>query len=248
MATLTAVALEAYRSNLMRGLERLLWTSGFERVAGVDEAGRGALAGPVVAAAVIPDPSLLIPGVDDSKALDAVSRERLAELIRRTSLASAVVAVSPQAIDGTDILRATRVAMTAAVGTLVPYPDVAVVDAVWLRGLSCRCLAVIRGDQISYAVACASIIAKVERDRMMIELDREYPAYGFAAHKGYAAPEHLRALVGFGPCREHRLTFRRVLPRRDDPAVAAGGPVRDPSPAVAVSPAPEVLLSLPGGR
>lgn len=204
---------EAYRLRLLRGLEELLSCCGFSRIAGVDEVGRGSLAGPVVAAAVIVNDRCLIPGVDDSKCLTAPERERAAEAIRRTCVASTVVAIPADVIDRVNILQATRQAMTQAVSALRPAPDCAVVDAVCLSGFGFPCLPLVRGDAVSYAVACASILAKVERDRMMDELHRDYPCYGFASHKGYGVPEHLQALETYGPSPVHRLTYRPVLPR-----------------------------------
>ena len=213
---LTDLYAEAYRLRLLRGLEDLLAQWGFCRLAGVDEVGRGSLAGPVVAAAVIVDPRCAVPGVDDSKCLTAPERERAAAAIRATALATAVACVSADVIDRVNILEATRRAMGKALAALRPAPDCALVDAVRLSGLRFPCIPVIRGDAISYAVACASIVAKVERDRMMVDLDRRYPHYGFAAHKGYSVPEHMAALVTYGPCPEHRLTFRQVLPRHGE--------------------------------
>lgn len=204
---------EACRLRLMRGLEEWLAGCGYCRVAGVDEAGRGSLAGPVVAAAVIADPRCSLPGVDDSKCLTAPERERLAAAIRATAVAWTVVAVAADVIDRINILEATRRAMCQAVSGLKPEPDCLVVDAVALSGFRVPCLPLIRGDSISYGIACASILAKVERDRMMTELDREYPAYGFKVHKGYGVPEHLQALEAYGPCPVHRLTYKPVLPR-----------------------------------
>jgi ribonuclease HII len=213
---------EAYRLCLLRGLEDLLGGWGYARIAGVDEAGRGSLAGPVVAAAVVVDAGRAVPGVDDSKCLTAPERERLAAVIRRAALATAVVAVEPEVIDRINILEATRRAMTSALRNLRPRPDCAVVDAVSLSGLRFPCLPVVRGDCISYAVASASILAKVERDRMMVELDRRYPQYGFAEHKGYSVPEHLAALRVYGPSPVHRLTYRPVVPRAE-PRVGRAG-------------------------
>ena len=204
---------EAYRLRLLRGLEDLLARCGFCRIAGVDEAGRGSLAGPVVAAAVIVDPRCAIPGVDDSKCLDAACRERLAVAIRASALAWAVVPIPPDIIDRINILEATKQAMRQSLAGLSPSPDIAVIDAVGLSALGIPSLPLVRGDSVSYAVACASILAKVERDRMMVELDGQYPQYGFAAHKGYSVPEHLRALQAYGPCPVHRLTYGPVLPR-----------------------------------
>ncbi len=210
--TLAHLGAEAYRLHLLRGLESQLALCGLERVAGVDEVGRGSLAGPVVAAAVVPAPGSVIPGVDDSKRLRPDRRRRIADRVRRSAVAWSVVPVSPAAIDRMNILQATRQAMTRAVSALEPAPDAVLVDAVSLPELALPALPVVRGDSLSYAVACASILAKEERDRMMRELDRDYPHYGFADHKGYGAARHLDALREFGPCPQHRLTFRSVLP------------------------------------
>ena len=154
----------------------------------------------------------MVPGVDDSKNVGSPQRERLAAAIRRAHRVSAVAAVSPRDIDRMNILEATRQAMRQALAALEPAPDLALIDAVRLTGLSFPCLPIIRGDQISYAIACASIVAKVARDRMMVELDRSYPHYGFASNKGYGALAHRQALSDYGPSAVHRLTFRSVLP------------------------------------
>ncbi len=207
---------EAYRLHLLRGLEVGLARCGYGLIAGVDEVGRGSLAGPVVAAAVILDCRCLIPGVDDSKCLTAPERERAAEAIRAHAVAVAVAAISPGVIDQVNILEATRLAMREALSRLRPAPDCAVVDAVRLSGFGFPCIPLVRGDCFSYAVACASILAKVERDRMMVELGREYPHYGFAEHKGYGVPEHLEALSVYGPSPIHRLTYKPVLHRREE--------------------------------
>jgi ribonuclease HII len=203
---------EAYRLRLLRGVEERLAMAGFCRVAGVDEAGRGCLAGPVVAAAVLLQPQHTLPGVDDSKRLAVGDREKLAERICGSALSWSVQAVPPATIDRSNILAATRQAMNQALLELKPSPDCAVVDAVKLTQLPFPCLGLVRGDSLSYSVACASIVAKVERDRYMQQLDRQYPQYGFARHKGYAAAEHRRALRQYGPSPEHRLTFHSVLP------------------------------------
>ena len=223
MTTTLELCCEVYRLGLMRGLEARLQQCGFAQIAGVDEAGRGCLAGPVVAAAVIPDPDRLIPGADDSKRLSPERRTELAAAIRQTALACAVVAVSAEIIDRINILAATRMAMRRALGQLVVRPDAVVVDAVVLADLEPSasgepsaappCLALVKADAWSYAVACASIVAKEERDRLLVELDRQYPVYGLARHKGYGAPDHLAALAKYGPSPLHRLTFRSVLPR-----------------------------------
>ena len=229
-----ALLLEAYRLRLLRGLEEGLTQVGYRLIAGVDEAGRGCLAGPVVAAAVILDSRCLIPGVDDSKCLSAAERERLAASIRACAVAAAVAQVSAEVIDRINILQATRQAMSRALASLRPPPDCAVIDAVILSGHRFPCLPVVRGDAISYAVACASILAKVERDRLMTELDRDYPHYGFAAHKGYGVPEHLRALEIHGPCPIHRLTYHPVVPRRQPSGAAPRATRRGMSPRAAL--------------
>lgn len=210
-----AILAEAYRLRLMHGLEDLLERSGFTCVAGVDEAGRGCLAGPVVAAAVIPGQAPLLPGVDDSKALKAPCREKLATRIRSSALAWSVQVISSEVIDRINILQATKRAMRAAVLALRPHPDCVLIDAVALPDLGSAMLPLVRGDQISYAVACASILAKVERDRIMTELDARFPHFRFADNKGYGSAEHRRALEFHGPSPYHRLTFRSVLPRRE---------------------------------
>ncbi len=214
MAAIEQLFTEAGRLCYMRGLENQLLTAGFLHIAGVDEAGRGCLAGPVVAAAVIVDPQRLVAGVDDSKALTAEKRERLADAIKAAAVGWAIQQESPGVIDRINILEATRRAMMRAVENLQPAPDCVLVDAVRLGRLRVPSLALIRGDQVSYAVASASILAKVERDRLMCELDLEYPHYGFARHKGYGAAEHREALAYFGPSPAHRLSFRSVIPRR----------------------------------
>ncbi len=222
MTTLAQVIAEACRLHLMRGMEVALAGVGYSRVAGVDEVGRGCLAGPVVAAAVIPDSDIALPGIDDSKALTAPERERLAEAIAATARASAVIFVPASVIDRINILQASLLAMRRALASLQPQPECAVIDAVTLRGFTFPCVSIVRGDQISYAVACASILAKVARDRYMRELAVQYPQYGFEEHKGYGAPEHIAALREHGPCPEHRLTFRTVIPRIDHNAAACG--------------------------
>jgi ribonuclease HII len=188
---------------------------GYGLIAGVDEVGRGSLAGPVVAAAVVLDGRCLVPGVDDSKCLTPPERERAAAAIRAHAVSYAVAAIPPDVIDRINILEATRLAMHEALSRLRPAPDCAVVDAVRLSGFRFPCIPLVRGDCFSYGVACASILAKVERDRTMVELDRKYPQYGFAAHKGYGVAEHLEALSAYGPSPIHRLTYKPVLPREE---------------------------------
>ena len=210
---LVALMAESFRLRMLRDLEDQLRCGGFSRIAGIDEAGRGCLAGLVVAAAVIVDPQRMVPGVDDSKRLDAEERSRLAPLIREHSVAAAWASCSAATIDRVNVLEATKLAMKGALDSLKESPDLVLVDAVPLRADHPR-LAVVRGDALCYAVACASIVAKYERDQLMVDLDTDYPGYGFSSNKGYAAPQHRRALAELGPTPIHRLTFRSVVPRQ----------------------------------
>jgi ribonuclease HII len=180
------------------------------RVAGVDEAGRAPLAGPVVAAAVMLSPGIRIEGLDDSKRLLAEERERLFGLIQARALAFAVGVVDVQTIDRVNILEATRLAMRVALDGLGAVPELVLTDFVSLRGLPCPQRNLVRGDQRSATIAAASIVAKVTRDRLMSELDGAYPEYGFGRHKGYPTEEHRSALKKFGPCPLHRRTFNGV--------------------------------------
>jgi len=180
-------------------------------VAGLDEAGRGPLAGPVVAAAVIFRPGHVIAGVDDSKRLDPGERERLFDLIMANAAAVGVGVVDPETIDRINILEATRLAMQQALGALGVDPELVLTDWIALAGLPWPQRNLVRGDQRSASVAAASIIAKVRRDWIMRMADREFPQYGFRRHKGYPTEEHRWALVKHGPCSLHRRCFRGVL-------------------------------------
>jgi len=213
--TIGRICGEFYRLGLLRELEERFAQAGLAPVAGVDEAGRGCLAGPVVAAAVIPDDGPAIPGADDSKNLSPELRDELARQVRSRAASWAVVAISAAAIDASDILKATRLAMRRALARLTTRPAVIVTDATPLDGCAAPVVSLVKGDALCYAVACASILAKQERDRLMVELDRSYPHYGFVRHKGYGAPEHLDALRRFGPSPVHRLSFGPVVPRRE---------------------------------
>jgi len=193
--------------------ERIGFEQGFQRIAGLDEAGRGPLAGPVVAAAVILPKDLVLPGLRDSKKLTAVQRERFFDEINRRADAVGVGRVDPDVIDRINILKATHLAMTRALEQLTAPPDYLLIDALTLPGLPMPQKALIRGDDLSQTIAAASVIAKVTRDRLMLEYDRLFPEYHFGSHKGYGTAEHLRALERFGPCPIHRMTFRRVKPR-----------------------------------
>jgi ribonuclease HII len=179
-------------------------------VAGVDEAGRGPLAGPVVAAAVILNPDAPIDGLADSKVLSAVRREVLAAAIRGRALAWCVALADVAEIDGLNILGATMLAMRRAVEGLAPSPDEALIDGNRCPPLACRARAIVKGDRDVASISAASILAKTARDAMLIELDARYPAYGFARHKGYPTPDHLAALARFGPCPAHRRSFAPV--------------------------------------
>lgn len=179
-------------------------------VAGVDEAGRGPLAGPVVAAAVILDDLNPIKGLADSKKLTARRREFLFDEIRAKALCCAVAQASVQEIDELNILQATLLAMRRAVESLRLTPKLVLVDGNRLPVLSMRAEAIVQGDALVAAISAASILAKVTRDRWCVEVDQQYPAYGFAKHKGYGTAAHLAALQAQGACPEHRTTFRPV--------------------------------------
>jgi len=191
--------------------ERALRARGFSLVAGIDEAGRGPLAGPVIAAAVILPLDFALVGLDDSKKLTAKKRESFhATLTTCTEIHWAVGAASVEEIDTLNILRATHLAMARAVEALPAKPDHALVDGLPVRGLPVDHTALVSGDTLSVTIAAASIIAKVTRDRLMVELDAQYPQYGFARHKGYGVREHLAALRHHGPCPVHRRSFQPV--------------------------------------
>ncbi len=184
---------------------------GFERVAGVDEAGRGPLAGPVVAAAVILPRGFSCEGLDDSKKMTRNRREIVYErLVSDEGVVWAVGVVDAAKIDELNILRATHVAMGEAVDGLVVRPDMALVDGLRVKGLSVEHEALVKGDGKSLSIAAASVIAKVTRDRMMERMDEEFPEYGFVRHQGYGTREHLEALKKHGPCRYHRRSFEPV--------------------------------------
>jgi ribonuclease HII len=180
------------------------------RVAGLDEAGRGPLAGPVVAAAVILDPARRVRGLRDSKVVPSEQRADLFEEIQARALGIGVGIVDHGTIDRINILESTRLAMRRALTTLVPAPDLVITDFVVLPGLPCPQRNLVDGDARCATVAAASIVAKVTRDRLMLEADRQFPVYGFARHKGYATVDHLAALDRHGPCPLHRRTFAGV--------------------------------------
>jgi ribonuclease HII len=197
------------RRRLLRH-ERALWTEGRRFVAGVDEAGMSPWAGPVVAAAVVLPEDFDVPGIDDSKRLAAPVRVRLAEQIRRCAAAWAIGSASAEEIGRFNLFHAGRLAMRRAVVALRPAPDALLVDAREVPGWPGPQTSLVRGDQLSYSVAAASILAKTARDAFMVRLDLLYPGYGFADHKGYGVPRHQAALRALGPCPAHRATFDAV--------------------------------------
>jgi ribonuclease HII len=190
--------------------ERQALSKGFQLVAGIDEAGRGPLAGPVVAAAVILPAGLLLKGVDDSKKLSPDTRERLFDVIMSQALSVGVGMGSPELIDRINILQATRHAMLTAVSQLVPQPDYILIDGISTIDSPIPQKTIKKGDSLSLSIAAASIIAKVTRDRLMRELDGIHPGYGFSGHKGYGSALHMEAIRRLGPSPVHRLTFGGV--------------------------------------
>lgn len=199
-------------------LETPLWQAGLYRLAGLDEAGRGAWAGPVAAAAVILHPAGadlldLLSGVRDSKMMTARQRAIWAEKIRAAAAAWGVGWASNAEIDAQGILPATRLAMQRAVEQLVLPPEHLLIDAVRLPAIGLPQTALVRGDQRSLSIAAASVLAKTARDALMRELNEQYPGYGFAAHKGYGTARHQRALDELGPCPQHRFSFAPLRAR-----------------------------------
>jgi len=200
--------------------ERALWTQGMTRVAGVDEAGRGPLAGPVfAAAAILPSrwaeaglpPEL--EGLNDSKQLTAAQREKFfAFLAACSEVQFAIAQVGAGQIDAINILRATHRAMNAALTQLSPAPEHALVDGRPVKTMPVPQTAIVQGDARSYSIAAASVLAKVARDRLMLEFDRQWPNYGFAEHKGYGTARHLAAIAAHGPCPIHRRSFAPLRP------------------------------------
>jgi len=196
------------RVRAMRTLENAMRRWGFYRVAGCDEVGRGCLAGPVVAGAVILDPARYIPRLADSKTVTALEREHLYDLITRKALAWSVAAVQPAEIDELNIHRASLEAMRRAVMAIAPLPDMIIVDAFRIPDLLIAQRGVPKGDRRCSAIAAASIVAKVTRDREMVVRDASDPRYGYAHHKGYATAEHLAAVARYGYSPFHRRSFK----------------------------------------
>ncbi len=202
-----AITLEQLRLKNLCLYEKRLWERGFTRIAGLDEAGVGPLAGPVVAAAVIFAPGFTIPGVNDSKKLSSERREKLALAIKENSVSWAIGQASPLEIDDINIYQASLLAMRRAAEKLRPAPDHLLIDARRLGTIPLPQTSIIGGDSVSFTIASASILAKTCRDQMMLDLDGKYPGYGFFKHKGYPTLDHREALLRLGPSPAHRLSF-----------------------------------------
>ena len=201
---------ERQRLLALYDFEREAWAQGLELVAGVDEAGRGPLAGPVSVAAVILPHELELPHLNDSKKLSPERREELFAEIQEKALVIGTSLVDAKTIDRVNIYQATINGMYEAIFALQPEPQQVLIDAVKLEALTMPSRSIIKGDAKSASIAAASIIAKVKRDRLMDEYDREYPEYGFAKHKGYGTAQHLEAHRKYGPCPIHRLSFEPI--------------------------------------
>jgi ribonuclease HII len=185
--------------------------AGYSLVAGVDEAGRGPLAGPVVAAAVILPEDIVLDGVKDSKKMSERAREEAFYLIQRKAINISLAVVSPKEVDRINILQATKEAMKQAVLTLDPRPDCLLIDGTHPVDISIHQRCIIKGDELSLSISAASVMAKVYRDRIMYSYHTLYPRYGFSSNKGYGTRGHREAIMRYGPCCIHRLTFRGVL-------------------------------------
>ena len=210
----------------LTGYERVLARAGFAQVAGIDEAGRGACAGPLVVAAVMLDPRRRssIGDIADSKSLTAAAREEAYQQVMALAVSWHVVVIPPGEIDGTGLHVCNIAGMRRALAGLSPQPQYVLTDGFPVRGLGVPALAMWKGDEVAACVAAASVVAKVTRDRLMRDLHKRYPVYGFARHKGYSTPSHMRALTTYGPCPEHRRSFANVgcvgdttSPGTDDP-------------------------------
>jgi ribonuclease HII len=222
----------------LAGFERVLHRAGLGPVAGIDEAGRGACAGPLVVAAAILRPSRPVPGLADSKALTAQARDKAYDQIVKSALDWSVVIIPPGDIDRLGLHVCNVSGMRRALAALTSRPGYVLTDGFPVRGLAVPALAMWKGDQVAACVAAASIIAKVTRDRIMSGLHDDFPTYGFARHKGYSTPSHMKALAQHGPCAEHRRSFVNVAG-----AAAAAARSADPG-----RPDPEDPAAGPGGR
>ena len=192
--------------------EKAAVNSGFSCICGVDEAGRGPLAGPVCAAAVILPEGAVIEELDDSKKLTEKKREKLYDIIKETAVAYSVAYGTLEEIESVNILEATYLAMNLAIEGLNVKPDFALIDGNRVpRGINIPCETIVKGDSKSMSVAAASVLAKVTRDRLMLEYDKKYPEYNFKKHKGYGTKEHTELIKKYGPCEIHRLSFLKNI-------------------------------------
>jgi ribonuclease HII len=202
-------AREKKRLDELSRYEKDAYQKGFRHVAGIDEAGRGPLAGPVVAACVMLPEGCLIEGLNDSKKLSASKRESLYDIIMDRAISVGIGVVDEKRIDSMNILNATKLAMKKSVDQVEPKPDLLLIDAVRLPDIDILQVPIIKGDSLSVSIAAASIIAKVTRDRLIEEADTLYPAYGFKKHKGYGTSEHINAIRKYGICPIHRISFTK---------------------------------------
>jgi ribonuclease HII len=201
---------ERLRLQNMLNFERVLWRSGIRSIAGVDEVGIGPLAGPVVAAAVVFSPGTELAGIDDSKQLEAEQRVKLEAAIRQSATGIGIGQAEVAEIDSFNIYHAALLAMRRAIEGLPLKPEHLLIDARVVPGVSIPQNSFNKGDGINFSIAAASIVAKTHRDRLMEELEKKYPGYGFAQHKGYGTPEHQNAIRALGPCPVHRLSFQFI--------------------------------------
>lgn len=200
---------EKARYDTMCVYEKDAYQNGIKLIAGVDEAGRGPLAGPVVAAAVILPQDIFIEGLNDSKKLSHEKREKLYDIIIKNALAYGIGMADEKCIDEINILNATIKAMEEAINKLGPQPELLLIDAVKLKNAGIRQLNIIGGDALSISIAAASVLAKVTRDRLIAQMHSQYPEYGFANHKGYGTKDHIEAIKKFGICPIHRVSFTK---------------------------------------
>ena len=191
--------------------EKKYWAMGKKLVAGIDEAGRGPLAGPVYAACVVFEPGVVIDGINDSKKLSEKKREQLFDIIKEKALYYSIVSVDEKEIDRINILEATFKAFRESLNSLPKMPDIALIDGNRAKEIPTEYETVVKGDSKSQSIAAASILAKVARDRFVMELDEKYPQYGFKKHKGYPTKDHYAAIEKYGPSPVHRLTFKGVV-------------------------------------
>lgn len=191
--------------------EKKYWAMGKKLVAGIDEAGRGPLAGPVYAACVVFEPGVVIDGINDSKKLSEEKREQLFDIIKEKALYYSIVSVDEKEIDRINILEATFKAFRESLNSLPKMPDIALIDGNRAKEIPTEYETIVKGDSKSQSIAAASILAKVARDRFVMELDEKYPQYGFKKHKGYPTKDHYAAIEKYGPSPVHRLTFKGVV-------------------------------------